>query len=799
MTKRLFVIAAVLSVLGVVSPGFAGHIGTTRFPDPNPDPRIGTPDDPGFDCTELDDEDLTAPNCSQVWEEQFGLFGFPPDSTEASAQYHDAPRAGQGQVSGISADRAWKISTGSPEVEIAIIDTGIVWSNSELRQKIWLNRNELPVPNSASCTPPGGDPHDCNNDGAFSVADYAGDTRVDVNGGPHGAPGAIDGEDLIVAFSNGTDAEGNGYIDDIAGWDFFDDDNNPHDASSYASANNHGSGRAEEAGRETDNGSGEAAVCPGCRIMVLRLWDTFVAPADTYAMATLYAADNGADVQEVALGVLQNSRFSQAATQYAFKKGVALMQVSSDLNTANHNYPTNYNNTIFVAGSVADAHGLGQNNQQLANGLQQFGIPVGSQIPVGTWFRNSGLTQYGGHAAIVTTGTTGSEATGHAAGAAGLVKSRGLEMAASIGGQLTSNEVKQLLTLTAEDVLPENTGGTGAPDPAQPGWDQHFGYGRVDLDDAVATVAPGTIPPEAGLESPPWFMPLDPVTNPSVPIEGFVTANRASSYTYTLEYAPGLEPLEETFTEFDSGSGSAELNGTLGTLPLDDVAALLPGAAEGIPPLDPHQYAFTVRLQVTDNLGNVGEDRKVLFAYHDATLHAGWPKFVDTGGEQSLRFADLDGNGALEIVAANTSGEINVYNHDGSPASYFNGGQPYVAPVPGFIQNHTAAPALASGDVPFSHGGFSTPAVGDLDRDGYPEIVGANGEKVYAVSGSGTLLPGFPVSINPAFSAPPLRTKTNHLKTAIFSSPVLADLDLDGRLDIIVAAMDQRAYAWDLE
>ena len=63
----------------------------------------------------------------------------------------------------------------------------------------------------------------------------------------------------------------------------------------------------------------------------------------------------------------------------------------------------------------------------------------------------------------------------------------------------------------------------------------------------------------------------------------------------------------------------------------------------------------------------------------------------------------------------------------------------------------------------------------------------------------GTLLPGFPVAINPAFSAPALRTKTNHLKTAIFSSAVLADLDVDGQLDIIVTAMDQRAYAWNLD
>src|SRR5439155_439867 len=479
--------------------------------------------------------------------------GFPPDSTTASAQYHDAAHLGQGQVSGVAADRAWKVTTGSPEVEIAIIDTGIRWENPELRSKVWLNRGELPLPRLADGSTASS--YDANGDGTFNVDDYANDSRVNPSGGPNGIPGKLDGEDVIRAFSDGTDTDGNAYVDDIAGWDFFDDDNDPFDASSYASAENHGSGRAENAAAETDNGLDGASQCPRCRLMMLRLWDTFVAPADTYGMATIYAADNGADVQEVALGVLQNSRFSQAATQYAFKKGVALMQVSSDLNTSDHNFPTNYNNTVFVAGSVADTEGLGQDNQQLADGLQRFGIPAGSQAPVQTWFRNSGLTQFGGHAAVVMMGVTGSESVGQAAGAAGLVKSRGLELA---------------------------------------------------------------------------------------------SARRAASFTYELAYAPGLEPLAQLFTPFATGSGTGPINGNLGTLPLATVAGLLPGSAQGIPPTDPYQYAFTVRLRVTDNLGNVGEDRKTLFAYHDATLHAGWPKFVDTGGEQSLRMADLDGNGSME-------------------------------------------------------------------------------------------------------------------------------------------------------
>src|SRR5712692_3344916 len=95
-------------------------------------------------------------------------------------------------------------------------------------------------------------------------------------------------------------------------------------------------------------------------------------------------------------------------------------------------------------------------------------------------------------------GSTGSECTGQAAGAAGLLMS----YAKQRGTPLTSNEVKQILTLTADDVLPGDTLGTGAPDPSQVGWDQHYGYGRVNLRHALERLGvpalgiPAKIPPE---------------------------------------------------------------------------------------------------------------------------------------------------------------------------------------------------------------------------------------------------------------------------------------------------------------
>ena len=163
------------------------------------------------------------------------------------------------------------------------------------------------------------------------------------------------------------DADGNGFVDDIAGWDFFDDDNNAWDASSYSSASNHGTGRASDAAEQGDDASGEIGVCPGCSILPVRVWDTFVVSGDQYGLGAAFAADSGAAVIEVALGALSNSEFSQAATRYAYDKGTTLAVVSSDLNTASHNYPTNYNEPIFVNGIVADTYG----------GDNEFALPGG--------------------------------------------------------------------------------------------------------------------------------------------------------------------------------------------------------------------------------------------------------------------------------------------------------------------------------------------------------------------------------------------------------------------------------------
>ena len=91
----------------------------------------------------------------------------------------------------------------------------------------------------------------------------------------------------------------------------------------------------------------------------MRVWDTFVVDTNNFGQAVSYAADNQFEVVEGAVGGLFNSSFDRQAFQYAYSKGTLPVLVSSDLNTADHNFPTDYDQAMMVQGTVADVNGLG--------------------------------------------------------------------------------------------------------------------------------------------------------------------------------------------------------------------------------------------------------------------------------------------------------------------------------------------------------------------------------------------------------------------------------------------------------
>ena len=656
------------------------------------------------------------------------------------------------------------------------------------------------------------------------MSESAGDDTSDTGSN---ADAILDPSDLIATFSNGSDGDANGYVDDIAGWDFFDNDNDPYDASSCCSAGGHGTGRALEALAKTNNAAGETGLCPKCQLMPLRIWDTFVAPTDNWALAVTYAADNGASVAEGAIGGLTNTQFARSAVTYADSKGMALMLVSSDINSANHNYPTNYNEAVYVAGSFPDTApnntctgpgglpGLGdvfpnppqefvEGCGQLLASLGTIGVTPTAQPFTTSFFRNSNLTQYGGKADIVLMGTTGSENTGQAAGVAGLLESYARTTFAGTGlpAGLRGNETRQLLTMTAEDVLPGNTGSIGPPDKANAGWDSHFGYGRVNMAAAMARIhlKPGQpipagwpcgtrrtcIPPEAQIDAPDWFSPIDVGRVPAsgLQIRGRTAAPHEGDVgAWTVQYACGQDATDSSFQNVPGANGTGPVNGVLGTLSkslltniadqcngevVNDAGRPAGAAADGAWPVDPYpnpdpeRHAFQIRLTVREaaHPANFGRYRKTLFAYRDDGNLAGWPKpigpdasaaghITGSGGESSPRLYDLDGDNKLDVLQATSSGELYALHHDGTPVQSFNGGNPVRTDRMQLARNH---PVPAS--LPIPRESLRVPAIGDINNDHEAEIVATAGERVYAWNLDGSRVAGFPVRVNPAFSDP---------------------------------------------
>jgi len=272
-------------------------------------------------------------------------------------------------VAGMSIDLAWQITTGRPDVSIAVLDSGIIYS-SDTARKARLNAGELPLPEGSAV-------YDANGDGVFNVTDYAADSAVsDIDGN-----GVLDPRDLILIFSDSVDDDANGYPDDICGWDMHEHDNDPFDDVDYG----HGTGQAKGSSGEVNNGGGWG-VAPNAMFVPVKVSDSFVADVNDFAAGVLFAVDSGVTIVSEALGALNNTPFAQAAVEYAWKNGVPLVASAADEQSYHHNFPASYDH-VFWANSirpnddllVTEARWRWPSPRPLAPRKQRSGRPVCSR------------------------------------------------------------------------------------------------------------------------------------------------------------------------------------------------------------------------------------------------------------------------------------------------------------------------------------------------------------------------------------------------------------------------------------
>jgi hypothetical protein len=748
--------------------------------DADKDPCLAMPNDPGYAgqwnlwsfvpgphmdaaCPEWTQEDWTA--------------------TEGFRQEEVAMGAG------ISADRAWQVTTGDRRVIVAVLDSGAYWDNKDLVNKYYLNRGELQncLPSWGHDALPGLDPFDVDGSGWFDIRDYHATLgeAAELANWDKNDNGMLDPQDLIIHCSDGIDDDGNGYVDDISGWDFFADDNDAYDDNRFG----HGNGEARWSVAEGNNGMGDIGVCPDCTALMLRAADSFIADANEFAHSVIFAVDSGAHVIQEALGAVNNTSLGQQAINYAYMNNVVVIASAADELSYHHNMPGTNNHTVYVHAIVYDAVSADQST---------------------TYLNFNNCTNFGMQLLLSTPGTgCSSEATGITAGHAGLIYSAGLK--AELDPPLSAEEIKQLLTMNVDDINANPDGADATKFVSDEGWDWHFGYGRNNARETVDAVMASEIPPEVDILEPLWFEVLYPDKTPTIDITGRInlrTDGRPARYDtvdWVMEYALGVAPKDADFLSISSGTTEG-LEGVLATWDLTTINLDLDAKLA-----DPHQNAVTLRLRATGKLANgediTGELRKGFLIERDPDLHDGFPIYLGTSGESSPTFADMDGDGAEDIVAALADGFLHAYKYDGTevagfpvalnvrwtvdPANALN-----VRNACAYREDKTGCvAALMTLDPDVArHTLMMAPAIGDLDGDGTLEIVVATWDGwVYVYEHDGSARTGWPQSVD--FDQPP-PTKDNLIEFGFFAAPTLYDLDGDGSLEVLAPSMDQNLYVW---
>ncbi|HET7855274.1 MAG TPA: S8 family peptidase [Gaiellaceae bacterium] len=265
----------------------------------------------------------------------------------------------------IDAEEAWAVSTGSPNVVVAVIDTGVDTSHPDLAANAWVNP----------------------------------------------------GEDCAGCRTNGIDDDGNGYVDDWRGWDFVNGDNNPADD------HGHGTHVAGTIAGVGNNGLGVAGVTWSTKIMPLK----FLSASGTGTVADAISAILYANAKGVP--ILNNSwggdDFSQAlldaieATDASGGLFVAAAGNSFTNTDVSPNYPSGYEapNVLSVGATEAfDRKAWFSNYGAASVDLSAPGANILSTWPGGTYRFQDGTSmaapQVAGAAALVKAAQPGASGAG---------------------------------------------------------------------------------------------------------------------------------------------------------------------------------------------------------------------------------------------------------------------------------------------------------------------------------------------------------------------------------------------------
>ncbi len=277
---------------------------------------------------------------------------------------------------GVNPQPAWNVTTGSDQVIVADVDSGLNYSIHDIYDNVWLNQPEIPDNVIGNLT-------DVYGDGVITFSDL----NAPLNQGPAkikdtNGDGIITGADVLASTTSGgwvnssepdTQDGDTSDPDDFIGWNFVNDTNNPLDDEG------HGTFTASEIGEMTNNSLLGAGAVWNTQIMPVEFLDASGNGTDTAAAEAIeYAVNHGAKVINASWGGTGTDSIIESAIAYADTHNVIIVAAAGNDGTDDDttffspaSYSAQYPNLISVAaigsnGARASFSDYGASTVQLA-------------------------------------------------------------------------------------------------------------------------------------------------------------------------------------------------------------------------------------------------------------------------------------------------------------------------------------------------------------------------------------------------------------------------------------------------